>query len=143
VTATQFVLELERVSDRFVWRLEVNVGPGHERRTSPRYWIRAHSKDTSTDQIRLDPIGAVCFALTRKLFEPGYWPDAAETLQLDLEDGLNVVAASNDSTWKDRDGNREPDPYLQTLRRRLLSAVGLTEDPTSDTAVSSTPPGTA
>lgn len=129
VTATQFIFELEKVQDQFVWKLEVNTGPGSERRAQPRFWIRAYPRDHEGAVVRLDPVGAVCYAVSRKIHEPGYWPDAAEALGLDLGDGLNVVSAANDSTWKDHGtGRRQPDAYLQALRRRLMEAVGLEEE---------------
>ena len=138
MTATEFIFELERVSDQFLWRMELNVAPGSERRAKPRFWIRARPGEGSvpeggsTGEIRLDPIGAVCYAVTEKLYEPGYWPDAAQALDLDLEDGLNVVSAANDNTWRDLDGVRQPDAYLQALRRRLMEAVGLSEEAATD-----------
>jgi hypothetical protein len=124
VVTKELISELEKIRDLFDWTALVAQGPMADRRTKPRWHIRAKLKD-SPDNILFDPIGAVCFAKTKLIFSDDYWVEAAITIGLSVQDARDVVAASNDMTWRTVETRREPDPYKYALRTWLVEATGV------------------
>ena len=125
VITEEFFAELLRTKDEFAWQLERDVTGVPERRSQDRLRARASHKELATRAVVLDPIGAVCYALTRELHAHEHWQEAANAIQLSLISASDLIAAANDRTWKGKEGHREPDEYLLTLRTRLLATVGL------------------
>ena len=72
-----------------------------------------------------EPIGAVCYIQTGRTYTNDSWIEAANILGLSLMDAADLTAAANDVTWQRESGVREPDRYIQSLRKRLIAAVGL------------------
>ena len=118
----ELIAELEKARDRFEWILVQDRGLMAERRATPRLRVRAKLKDNPED-VLLDPIGAVCFVRTGLMFSEDYWVEAAISIGLPMEDARDLVAASNDMTWRTVDDHREPDPYKQALRQCLMDAT--------------------
>jgi hypothetical protein len=73
----------------------------------------------------MDPIGAVCYATTGRLYDDESWQEAANAIGLSLISAADLVAAANDRTWKGDPGNRQEDAYLASLRQQLMEAVEL------------------
>jgi hypothetical protein len=115
----EFIAELEKVRDLFDWTMMTGDSPYVERRKSPRLRVRAKIKN-SADNVLLEPIGAVCFARIGILFSEHYWVEAALSIALSIEDARDIVAATNDMTWRTVGNARQPDPYKQALRECLL-----------------------
>ena len=115
----EFVAELEKARDLFDWTLMTGDSVYVERRKTPRLRVRAKVKN-SADTVLLDPIGAVCFARTGILFSEHYWVEAALSIALSIEDARDIVAATNDMTWRTVGNARQPDPYKQAIRECLL-----------------------
>jgi hypothetical protein len=122
----EFIAELKRVRAEFEWVLRPDTGYHSERRAKPRFHLRCSARTGPAEDIILDPIGAVCYALNRTLYEHDYWVDAARKIRLPLADASNLIAASNDRTWTGREGKRTPDAFLLSLREQMIRAVGLT-----------------
>ena len=99
-------------------------GSGSEQRSQPRVWIRGTGKD-GPDGLVFEAIGAVCYIQEAKPYGDDMWMEAANTLGLSEADARDLLAASNDSTWRTVDGRREPDPRMQSLRKQLADAVFL------------------
>jgi hypothetical protein len=91
-------------------------------------WIRGVLK-TNDVKISLDPIAAVCFFKTQKLFDDTEWIDAAEAIGLSSSDCLDVLEASHN--------RRVDDIYNEWLRRQLVHAVGLQSEPIPPAALGS------
>lgn len=70
-------------------------------------------------------MGALFYARTDRVLKPRDWVDAGDSLGLLPARAADLHAAGNDMTWAGEAGRREPIEYLQTLRERLLDAVGL------------------
>jgi hypothetical protein len=119
----EFLAELEKVRDSFHWKLVVS-DQFPERRLQPRFQVRA-VVNAGSKNVSLDPIGALCYAWRGQILSPVAWVDAANAVGLSLIDAADLTAAANDRTWRQVDGQREPDPCIPTLRRRLAAAVGL------------------
>jgi len=118
----ELIAELEKAQGRFDWMLSDSGGPMAERRATPRLRLRARLKD-SEETALFDPIGVVCFSRTGLMFSEDYWVEAAMSLNLPLEDARDIMATSNDMTWRTVENRREPDPYKQALRQCLLNAT--------------------
>ena len=125
MTLDDFVEELSSARDRFRWVLVPDVGRGSERRAESRLQLRGTTLAGPARYEVLDPLGALCYLRTRKVYGPEAWPSAAEDLELSSEDAERIVAAVNDRTWRGEPGHREPDENLDALRARLVGAVGL------------------
>lgn len=123
MTVKSFIEELSKIRDQFDWRLEPDSGEGSERREWTRYQIRAISDQAEAGDMQFDPIGAVCFAMTRKVCDPKSWSEAAEIIGLPPEEAQRIVDAANDRTWVELDGRRRPNTELQALRVDLIRAV--------------------
>jgi hypothetical protein len=125
LTTQEFMDELDRASPQFVWTLEPDTGIHAPRRTWPRLLIRGVPRNGPDSSIALEPMGALWYARTGALFEPGDWARAGDALGILPVRAAELDAAASDRTWAGAEGRREPVEYLQVLRARLLDAVGL------------------
>src|SRR5690606_1039144 len=107
------------------WGFVVSTAGGAERRAEPRQAIRAVARGGAAGTV-LDPIGAVCAARTGRFYPADKWIQAATEIGLSLIDAADLVAAANERTWRQLEGRREPDAYMQGLRDRMERALGLT-----------------
>jgi hypothetical protein len=121
----EFIVELGKVCQDFIWKLQPQIVRGAERRAKSRFDLRAFAKRGPAQDIALGPIGVVCYATTRTLYEPDYWVDAAKELGLVYICASEITAAASDRTWKGREGERRPDERLEALRIELIETVGL------------------
>jgi hypothetical protein len=120
MTRTEFLAELSLIRDHFDWQLSPqSEDGGYSGRV--RKHIRAVPKEAP--QVVLDPLGALCYINHNLAVKPNDWARAGEILGLAAPG--EVAAAANDQTWAGTGPRREPVVYLQRLRRRLESAVGL------------------
>ncbi len=101
-----------------------DTGSGSEKRSQPRMWIRGTAKD-GPEGLVFEAIGTVCYIQTGTPYGDAMCMEAANTLGLSETDARDLLDASNDSTWRPVDGQREPDPHLLLLRKRLAEVVGL------------------
>jgi hypothetical protein len=92
-----------------------------------RFRIRARASGPDGSPLSLDPLRAVCYAGTGRLFDRSAWSDVADTLDMELSVAAVLLAASNDRIWAGPAAHRVPTDHLRALRRRLLDAVGLEE----------------
>jgi len=118
----ELIAELEKARDLFEWSLFTGDAPVVERRKNPRLRVRGKLKKDS-QQVMLDPIGAVCFSRTGIMFSEHYWVEAALTIGLSIEDARDIMAAANDMTWRNVGNVRKPDPYKQALRESILDVT--------------------
>jgi hypothetical protein len=123
MTTDEFLVELEKVRNQFEWGLIPDTGAGADRRARPRLHVRGVPRGTS--RAPLDPIGAVCYALTRTVFKPEAWPDAGEALGMAPQAAAALMAASNDRTWAGPEGERKQVPFLSSVRARLIETLRL------------------
>jgi len=124
MVAAEFIAELEKIRDQFQWMLAPDRDHQPDRRTRTRYRIRSISKNGHEGFI-FDPIGAVCCVRTGYAYSDDFWLEASEALGLSPIDAGDLTAAANDLTWREAERRREANRYLQSLRSRLLIAVGL------------------
>jgi hypothetical protein len=124
MTIDEFILELEQVHLQFEWVLRPEPGPVPERRSKARLALRAQSRSSSVAAV-FDPIGAVCYARTGKIFPPMDWPGAGKALGIMIADAATLFAVSTDRTWGGPTGHRKPVPELIAMRRRMIGSVGL------------------
>ena len=124
MTTSELISELAKGQHLFEWKLVRDTGYGSERRSQSRWLIRGTSED-GPDDLVFEPMGAVCYIQTEKPYGDGLCMEAANTLGLSETDARDLLAASNDSTWRPVDGRREPDPRMQLLRKNLVEAVRL------------------
>jgi hypothetical protein len=126
MVASQFIEELRSIQHLYAWKFQSDGNWPGNRRWRPRLRIRA-SLDESADSPVLDPIGAVCFAKTGRLFNAESWIQAADAIELSLIDAADITAAANDRTWKAEGDGRVMNSYLVSLRKRLMNSVGLAD----------------
>ena len=124
MNSSELISELAQVHHLFEWKLVPDIGSGSEQRSQPRMWIRGTGKD-GPDGLVFEAMGAVCYIQTGTPYADAMCMEAANTLGLSETDARDLLDASNDSTWRPVDGRREPDPRLESLRKRLAEAVGL------------------
>ena len=122
MTTEEFLAELEDTRHQFEWILDPATSHQLERRSDPRYHLRAILK--GSPEAVFDPLAALCYVRTGKVFEAQAWPDAARTLSLDSSTAAMVLAATSDRTWESAGGQRRPVRELVTLRQRLLKVTG-------------------
>ena len=122
--ASEFIIELMEVRTLFDWKLVPDASITPERRARARLHIRATSKDV-VGGVQFDPIGAVCYVRTGLAFGDVSWMEAARALDLVEADAWQIMAASNDLTWRQVGELRGPHPQLRALRSELAAAVGL------------------
>jgi len=124
MTAAEFVKELGKSRTLFEWILVPDSNWTPERRIRPRFHIRATSKDL-TDGVLFEPIGALCYAQTGLAYPVEAWSQAAAILGLLDTDAWQIMAASNDLTWRQIGDLRGPHPQIRALRNQLAAVVGL------------------
>lgn len=123
--ASEFIEELKSIQHMYAWKFQSDGNWPGNRRSRPRLRIRASVNESA---VVMDPIGVVCFARTGRLFDAESWIQAADAIELSLIDAADITAAANDRTWKAEGDGRAMDPYLISLRKRLISSVGLEDD---------------
>ena len=122
--ASEFIEELKSIQHLYAWKFQRDGNWDGNRRSRRRLSIRA-SLNESEDILLMDPIGVVCLAKTGRRFDAESWIQAANAIELSLIDAADITAAANDRTWKAEGSGRVMDPYLVSLRKRLMNSVGL------------------
>jgi hypothetical protein len=122
--ASEFLFELEKVHSTFRWALTPDPAREPERRSGRRLRIRGTCKHASGELV-FEPIGALCYARTGKIFGVDAWIESANELKLSLIDAGDLTAAANDRTWASVADSREPVSYVHQLRIQLVASVGL------------------
>jgi hypothetical protein len=120
MTITEFTEELAKVRSSFHWALMPDTSWKPERRSKRRFHICATSKGPWREVF--EPLGAVWYARTGEILN---WVEAGRSLGLSAADAWYVMGASNDLTWREVGGVREPHPMTLELRRKLAEIVGL------------------
>lgn len=80
---------------------------------------------TGDTAVWLDPLRAVSFIKTQKIFDEAHWVEACDAVGLSSRECSDVVEASNNYLQEQVEGSLRPDIYKQWLRRQLIFAVGL------------------
>lgn len=124
MTTSEFLEYLTAIRQRFEWTLDTDASRVPERRKQPRFRIVGTPKDADVS-LPLDPLRAVCYARTNRIFESGAWSDVADALGMDLPSAAALLAASNQRTWTGMGETRIPAEHLISIRRQVLIAVGL------------------
>ena len=122
--AAELISELEKIHSHFEWKFVPDGHASPDRRGRNRLRLRGICKDVSAG-LMFEPIFAVCYIQTGRTYTNDSWMEAANILGLSLMDAADLTAAANDVTWQRESGAREPDRYIQSLRKRLIAAVGL------------------
>lgn len=123
----EFLAELSATGDRFDWGLQVDGSTQlEERRSSSRLRLRGTLRDSSPPLV-LDPLRAVYFAKTGKVVGSALCM-VADALGVSDQRASMILAATNDRTWSGFGDERVPVDGLQSIRERLLEAVGVSED---------------
>ena len=125
--AKEFLAELEKIRDSFNWKLVPDTHWQEERRSKARLRIRGTSKNGPEGLF--EPIGAVCYIRTGRLFTAEAWMEAATTIDLSLMDASDLISAANDRGWTDASDGRKPSEYVERLRAKLLASVALEPTP--------------
>lgn len=124
MTTSEFLEYLTAIRDQFEWTLGTDASHIPERRKQPRFRILGTPRDGDVS-LPLDPLRAVCYARTNRVFESGAWSDVADALGMALPSAAALLAASNQRTWTGTEQDRVPAEHLISIRRRILIAVGL------------------
>jgi hypothetical protein len=125
MTTQEFIDTLRSVAGRFAWSLEPDAGVHAHKRATPRLLVRGRPVSGPHQSHTFEPMGALLYARAARVLGPRDWVDAGDSLGLLPARAADLHAAGNDMTWAGEEGRREPIEYLQTLRERLLDAVGL------------------
>jgi hypothetical protein len=125
MTLDEFIDNLARVRDQFEWGLEPNVAWYGDGRVAPRAWLRARPRTGIARGAILEPVGAVCYALTGKAYGEKSRESASLELGLEPNAAAEIGAAADARTWDGGSGLRKPVPHLQAIRGQLLETVGL------------------
>jgi hypothetical protein len=125
MTLDEFFDNLTRIREEFDWKVEPNPAWYGDGRVAPRAWLRARPRSGIAAGAILDPIGAVCYALTGQPYGEKSWEAAARELGLEPTTARSLNAAADARTWEGATGERKPVRPLQALRDRLLEAVEL------------------
>lgn len=126
MTLEEFFDKLKTVRDDFEWNVEPDAGWYSDGRFARRGWVRARPKTGPAAGALLEPIGAVCYAITGKAFGEKSWTSAARALNLQPTRAADIKAAADARTWDGESGERRPVARLQILRELLLDSVQLT-----------------
>lgn len=121
--AKEFLVELQKIRDSFNWKLVPDTHWHEERRSKPRLRIRGTCKNGPEGLF--EPIGAVCYMRTGRLFTDDAWLEAATTIDLSLMDASDLISATNDRGWTDASDGRKPSEYVERLRAKLMASVAL------------------
>jgi hypothetical protein len=122
--AAELISELEKIRSCFQWQFVPDSHLAVDRRGRNRHRLRGICKDR-LGELMFEPIGAVCYIKTGRTYTNDSWIEAANILGLSLMDAADLTAAANDVTWQRESGAREADRSIQSLRKRLIAAVGL------------------
>ena len=114
--ADEFMSELRKARDLFVWRL---AGDGEIRGATRRVKPSVH----------FNPISAVCFAKTGKVFGSGEWAQAADLIGLSPIDSGDTAAASDKRLSTSYNTGTTAGDYKLRLREHLLGALRLDDEP--------------
>ena len=125
MTLEEFFDNLTTVRGEFDWNVEPDAGWYSDGRFARRGWVRGRPKTGPAAGALLDPIGAVCYAVTGKAFGEKSWTSAARTLDLQPTRAADINAAADARTWDGESGERRPVERLQSLRQRILHSVDL------------------
>jgi hypothetical protein len=117
MTIAELIGDLRAAKHHFEWEFD-----------GAHNWIRGVLKDPDI-KISLDPIAAVCFFKTQKLFLDAEWIEAGETIGLSSADCMDVLEAAYN--------RRTDDIYNEWLRRQIVHAVGLQSEPIPAAALES------
>jgi hypothetical protein len=123
MTTPEFLRELAGIAAEFDWKLVADTSHYADRRSRLRLHLLA--TPAADRSVKLAPLQALCYSLTAQALSPERWMDAAEALELSVQEAAEIVAASTDRTWTGREGDRAPSETLVSLRRHLLETVGL------------------
>jgi hypothetical protein len=124
LTTSEFLEYLTGIRHKFEWTLGPDAVHQPERRKHPRSRILGTPRDADVS-LALDPLRAVCYVRTNRIFEAGAWSDVADALGMDLPSAAALLAASNQRTWTGAGEDRVPAEHLISIRRQVLIAVGL------------------
>jgi hypothetical protein len=128
MTNSDFIRMLGDLQESFRWDLEPALrDEGPERRGEVRFRIRGRTSGPDGDPLLLDPLRAVCYVRTGKLFPPGAWSEVADALGMEPSVAAVLLAAANDRVWAGAGSHRAPTDHLRTLRRKMLGALGIEE----------------
>ena len=105
--AREFVIELKEVRNLFEWKFYRRNGQ-----------IRGTLKTGEVQQL-FDPITALCYLKTGKMFHEDSWVDAASALGLSWIDAGDIVAAANNAF----DTSGASDAFGSSLRASLLETL--------------------
>jgi hypothetical protein len=122
MTPAELIAELTKIRSDFQWFLASDSYHAPERRSRPRLHIRAIHKDVVGF---LEPMGAVCYARTGRAYSVHAWPQAAEALKISESDAWTIMAACDDLTWRQAGVFRSPHHTIQSIRKGIISALGL------------------
>ena len=109
----ELILELRNVRESFDWKFFCG-------KRQLRGIFRKGNLTTS-----FDPIAALCFIKTGKVFESFCWFEAGAAIGLSERDCSDVIDACNNQFHGQSHGAVRQDSYHQWLRRQLILAVGL------------------
>jgi hypothetical protein len=123
MSTPEFLHALAEIAGNFDWRLVPDLGQHADRRSRPRFHLRAVPKANS--DLKLAPLQALCYAQTGQILDADQWTEAAEALRLPVQVAAEIVAAASDRTWTGSEGDRSPSDRLTGLRRSLLECAGL------------------
>ena len=122
MTPSEFIAELEKVRSSFQWLLAPDSYHTPERRAKTRLHIRAMHKQVVG---LLEPMGALCYALTGHAYGAHAWAEAAKALNISEADAWEIMAACDDLTWRHSGGSRRPHREIQSIRKQILAALRL------------------
>lgn len=125
MTIEEFFDGLRSVRDSFEWNIEPASGWYSDGRAARRGWVRGRPKNGPAAGALLEPIGALCYAITGKAYGERSWSAAGRTLGLRSSLAAELNAASDARTWDGDEGSRRPVDHLQHLREQLLDSLGL------------------
>jgi len=125
MTLEEFFDKLRTFHDEFEWNIEPDTGWYTDGRVARRGWVRARPRTGPAAGALLEPIGAVCYAITGKAYGEKSWTAAARALDLQPTRAADIHAAADARTWDGGPGERKPVERLQSLRHRLLDSVRL------------------
>ena len=106
----EFLSELKAARGEFDWQFY-----GRHKR------IRGLLKNGATRQV-FDPLTAVCYSKTGRLFSEEDWTDASSEIELSWIDAGDLNAALNNVPGAD-------DSYVKVLRQELINALMLDSEP--------------
>jgi len=114
--AKEFLEELKTVHQYFNWSCS---------RINRK--IRGRLRANGKSPVLFDPIGAVCYVKTRKVFSENEWIEAADAIGLSLIAAGDLIAASNNIKSSPELGNQ-----TQKLRKLIVNALTMKPEPNAN-----------